>query len=182
MPLLSPHMLILHWASLLPLFWIWLEILVGLTSFLEHLVNVCLLGVVLSLLQKSGMQCITSCGVTWLAFIKLQSCTVHISSFSPRNLVYDNFFIWRFVLKSFAFRVWVYNSSKSSSAMAHCTSIPLPASVHCSAFTWLTSHAEFEGSSFSNIDAISRTVFVVNIKYSKVFFIQTTLSCYYPPS
>jgi len=52
----SPWMLMLRLASWLPFMWIQLEILVGLTSFLENLVNVCLLGAFFSFLQKSGIR------------------------------------------------------------------------------------------------------------------------------
>jgi len=51
----SPWLLTLHLASSLLFFWMQLEILVGLTSFLENLANVCLLGAFFSFLQKSGI-------------------------------------------------------------------------------------------------------------------------------
>jgi len=49
-------MLTLHPASSLPFLWLQMEMHVGLESFLEYLANVCLLGALVLLLQKSGMQ------------------------------------------------------------------------------------------------------------------------------
>lgn len=41
------------------------------------------------------------CWVTWSTFVILQACRLCISSFSPRNILCDSFFVWRFVLKGF---------------------------------------------------------------------------------
>jgi hypothetical protein len=54
--ILLPGILTLHPASSLLFIWLQMEMHVGLESFLEYLANVCLLGALVLLLQKSGMQ------------------------------------------------------------------------------------------------------------------------------
>jgi len=51
-----PGMLTLHPASSLPFLWLQMEMHMGLEGLLEYLANVCLLGALVLLLQKSGMQ------------------------------------------------------------------------------------------------------------------------------
>jgi len=75
------------------------------TSLLKHLENVCLIVTSFLFLQNSGMQNMLLhyflCLVTCSAFVVCQACRICIGSFSPRNVLCDSFFVWRFVFKGF---------------------------------------------------------------------------------